>query len=170
MRLYIPLLNNILKGFNRSILLTLHFADDLMIFINGELNAMKHHVQDIEYETHATSKTQNKKCNWSLRTSGLGRALNSSFGLSHSTWSKALLDPGRETQLSRSLVGVTSTNHLGFIFGFGSSPSRVRLYIQLLFNILKGLIIPPTIYLDINHCVLKQYNNRATLATKICKD
>jgi len=31
-----------------------------MIFINGELNAMKHHVQDIEYETHVISKIQNK--------------------------------------------------------------------------------------------------------------
>jgi hypothetical protein len=86
MRLYIPLLNNILKGFNRSILLTLHFADDLMIFINGELNAMKHHVQEIEYETHATSKTQNKKCNWSLKTNGLGSARQQIIWASYWIW------------------------------------------------------------------------------------
>jgi len=37
----------------------------------------------------------------------------------------------------------------------GSSPSRMRLYIPLLNNILKGFIVPATIYLEINYYELE---------------
>ena len=40
---------------------------------------------------------------------------------------------------------------------------------KLLYNILKGLTIPLTVYLELKHCGLKQCNGNLTLATKSCK-